>query len=217
MFSLCSPSQERSSGSESNRAKLVHYEAGNTPMNVTIVPGAFLSLWKITLWSISMLNDSQNPAGFYKLLVSQAAALTEDEPLVLPNLSNTAALLGESLSGINWSGYYLLKDDILILGPFWGRPACIRIPMGKGVCGTAALKDEIQCVKDVHAFPGHIACDSRSRSEIVLPIHYAGKVIGVLDIDSPELARFDESDVQGLSEFVKVLEQNCDWSGFRVG
>ena len=160
--------------------------------------------------------EIKDQSDFYELLVSQAAALTEDERLVMPDLSNTAALLGESLTDINWAGYYLLRGDVLILGPFWGRPACIRIPLGKGVCGTAAAEDRVQCVKDVHSFPGHIACDSRSRSEIVVPIHYEGKVIGVLDIDSPEPARFDESDVSGLQRFTAVLEKNCDWEGFRV-
>ena len=160
--------------------------------------------------------EIKDQSDFYELLVSQAAALTEDERLVMPDLSNTAALLGESLTDINWAGYYLLRGDVLILGPFWGRPACIRIPLGKGVCGTAAQEDRVQCVKDVHSFPGHIACDSRSRSEIVVPIHYEGKVIGVLDIDSPEPARFDESDVSGLQRFTAVLEKNCDWAGFQV-
>ena len=161
-----------------------------------------------------MTNTDQHE--FYRLLISQAAALTEEEPLVIPNLSNTAALLGQSLSDINWAGYYLLRDGILVLGPFWGQPACIRIALGKGVCGTAAALDRVQCVKDVHAFPGHIACDSRSRSEIVIPIHHDGKVVGVLDIDSPRLARFDDADAQELRAFVSILENNCDWAGFRM-
>ena len=160
--------------------------------------------------------EIKDQSDFYELLVSQTAALTEDERLVIPNLSNTAALLGESLADINWAGYYLLRKDVLILGPFWGRPACIRIPLGKGVCGTAGQEDRVQCVRDVHSFPGHIACDSRSRSEIVVPIHYDGKVVGVLDIDSPVPARFDEADVSGLLRFTAVLEKNCDWSGFQV-
>ena len=160
--------------------------------------------------------ETQGRKDFYDLLVKQADALTADERLVMPNLANTAALLGESLEAINWAGYYLLQGDILILGPFWGRPACIRIPMGKGVCGTAAAEDRVQCVGNVHSFPGHIACDSRSQSELVIPIHYEGKVIGVLDIDSPEPARFDEIDAACLQRFVAVLEKNCDWAGFRV-
>ena len=157
---------------------------------------------------------TQDAETIYRLLVSQAGALTADEPLVIPSLSNTAALLGETLSGINWAGFYLLRDDELILGPFWGRPACIRIRMGKGVCGTAAAEDAVQFVEDVHAFPGHIACDSRSRSEIVVPIHSGKKVIGVLDIDSPELSRFGETDVRWLQKLVSVLEESCDWQNF---
>jgi GAF domain-containing protein len=145
------------------------------------------------------------------LLLQQAEALTEDERLVLPNLANTAALLGESLPDINWAGYYLRSEDTLILGPFWGRPACIRIPLGKGVCGTAAAEDRVLCVPDVHAFAGHIACDSRSRSEIVIPIHADGKVVGVLDIDSPSLSRFTAADAELLQAFACILEKNCDW------
>lgn len=147
----------------------------------------------------------------YGLLVRQARSLTEDERLVIPNLANTAALLGETLEDINWAGYYLMAEGVLVLGPFWGRPACIRIPLGKGVCGTAARDDAVQCVKDVHSFPGHIACDCRSNSEIVIPLHHDGKVVGVLDIDSPTPARFTETDIQGLQAFCAVLEQNCDW------
>ena len=162
-----------------------------------------------TILDGSMKND-------YPLMIQQAEALTADERLVLPNLANTAALLGESLSEINWAGYYLLREDVLILGPFWGRPACIRIPMGKGVCGTAAAEDRVLCVPDVHAFPGHIACDSRSRSEIVIPIHAEGKVVGVLDIDSPVSARFQEEDSISLQSFVRIIEKNCDWVEFRV-
>ena len=160
--------------------------------------------------------ETADRSDFYELLVSQAASLTEDERLVMPDLANTAALLGESLEDINWAGYYLLRENFLILGPFWGRPACIRIPLGKGVCGTAAAEDRVHCVKDVHSFPGHIACDSRSRSEIVVPIHHEGKVVGVLDIDSPKPARFDEADVSGLQCFTAVLEKNCNWTGFQV-
>ncbi|MBR6089750.1 MAG: GAF domain-containing protein [Anaerolineaceae bacterium] len=153
------------------------------------------------------MNTEEN----YKMLIRQAQALTEDERMVIPNLANTAALLGNNLPDINWAGYYLLTDDILILGPFWGQPACIRIPVGKGVCGTAVQEDRVQLVPDVHAFPGHIACDSRSRSEIVIPLHAGGRVAGVLDIDSPEPGRFDETDRKYLTEFAAVLERNCDW------
>ena len=156
--------------------------------------------------------ETKDQSDFYELLVSQAVSLTEDERLVMPDLANTAALLGESLEDINWAGYYLLRENVLILGPFWGRPACIRIPLGKGVCGTAAAEDRVQCVKDVHSFPGHIACDSRSRSEIVVPIrNKGGEVVGVLDIDSPLKGRFTEEDREGLEQFVKVLEEHGKW------
>ena len=153
------------------------------------------------------MNEETN----YELILRQAEGLTADERMVIPNLANVAALLGESLTGINWAGFYLLYGDELVLGPFWGRPACIRIPVGKGVCGTAAAEDQIQLVPDVYAFSGHIACDSRSRSEIVLPIHAEGKVVGVLDIDSPELMRFTENDSMSLQSLVEILERNCDF------
>ena len=153
------------------------------------------------------MNEETN----YELILRQAEGLTADERMVIPNLANVAALLGESLTGINWAGFYLLYGDELVLGPFWGRPACIRIPVGKGVCGTAVAEDHIQLVPDVHAFAGHIACDSRSRSEIVLPIHADGKVVGVLDIDSPELERFTKDDAESLQALVEILERNCDF------
>lgn len=152
----------------------------------------------------------------YTLLVKQAEALTADEHLVIPNLSNTAALLGESLPDINWAGYYLLQGDDLILGPFYGKTACIRLRVGKGVCGTAVKDDRVVIVPDVHQFDGHIACDSNSRSEIVLPLRVDGRIVGVLDIDSPVYNRFDESDENGLKAFAEVLEKNCDWNNFRV-
>ena len=153
------------------------------------------------------MNEETN----YELLLRQAEGLTADERMVIPNLANVAALLGESLADINWAGFYLLYGDELVLGPFWGRPACIRIAVGKGVCGTAVAEDHIQLVPDVHAFAGHIACDSRSRSEIVLPIHAEDKVVGVLDIDSPELERFSEDDAASLQALVEILERNCDF------
>ena len=153
------------------------------------------------------MNEKMN----YELLLRQTEGLTADERMVIPNLANVAALLGESLPNINWAGFYLLYRDELVLGPFWGSPACIRIPIGKGVCGTAAAEDRIKIVPDVHAFAGHIACDSRSLSEIVLPIHSEGKVVGVLDIDSPQLERFSEADGEALQLLVEILERNCDW------
>ena len=143
----------------------------------------------------------------YALVNIQLKGLIDQIPHKIANLANASALLGQALQDINWVGFYLLEDNQLILGPFQGKPACIEISVGNGVCGTAVLKDEIMLVKNVHEFPGHIACDSASNSEIVLPIHANGKIVGVLDIDSPLLARFDEDDKNGLFEFVKILEQ----------
>jgi GAF domain-containing protein len=148
---------------------------------------------------------------FYQLLNSQLKALLENETFVIPNLSNASALLGGALKDINWAGFYLMNQSELLLGPFQGKPACIHIPVGRGVCGTAVAKNETQLVLDVHAFPGHIACDSASNSEIVVPIRVNGEVIGVLDIDSPLLARFDEKDQEGLEKFVEILEVGCAW------
>ena len=143
----------------------------------------------------------------YKELTAQLAALTEGVPYRIANLANAAALLFETLEDINWAGFYLMEDGALVLGPFQGKPACIRIPVGRGVCGTAAEEDRTQLVPDVHAFPGHIACDSASRSEVVVPLHGPGGVIGVLDIDSPLPARFTTEDQEGLEEFARVLER----------
>ena len=143
---------------------------------------------------------------FYYLLVKLMEALMETEPSLVTNLSNASALLNEVLEDINWVGFYLLKDDTLILGPFQGKPACVEIKVGKGVCGTAVAEDRTMLVPDVHAFPGHIACDSASNSEIVVPIHCSGKVVGVLDIDSPCLHRFDDEDRHGLECLVHTLE-----------
>lgn len=143
----------------------------------------------------------------YKLLAAQIRSLAEDEPHYIPVLSNASALLYENMEDLNWAGFYIMNKGSLMLGPFQGKVACIRIELGKGVCGTAAQKDETQLVKDVHQFPGHIACDSASNSEIVVPIHKDGKVVAVLDIDSPSLSRFDEHDKAGLEEFVKTLEE----------
>lgn len=142
----------------------------------------------------------------YEALAARLAALTEDVPYEIANLSNAAALLWESLPRINWAGFYKMEHDALVLYPFQGKPACIRIPVGRGVCGTAVAEDRVQLVYDVHKFPGHIACDSASNSEIVLPIHVDGKIWGVLDIDSPDIGRFTESDRDGLVKFVTVLE-----------
>lgn len=142
----------------------------------------------------------------YAMLHAQLQALTEGVPYEVANLANASALLWEHLPDINWAGFYKMTDGILVLGPFQGKTACIRIPVGKGVCGTAVAQQATQLVADVHAFPGHIACDSASRSEIVVPLYCGGEVWGVLDIDSPYENRFSEADRAGLEEFAKILE-----------
>lgn len=147
----------------------------------------------------------------YRLLKEQMDALTETQSRPIPNLANASALLWQILPDLNWAGFYLMEDGALYLGPFQGKTACIRIPLGQGVCGTAAQKDQVLRVYDVHEFEGHIACDSASNSEIVLPIHDGDDVIGVLDIDSPLVGRFSEEDEEGLKEIVRVLEKNCIW------
>ena len=144
----------------------------------------------------------------YKLMNAQLQALIEDVPHRIANMANASALIFDTLEDLNWAGFYLMEKGILVLGPFQGKTACIEIRVGKGVCGTAVERDEIMLVEDVHQFPGHIACDSASNSEIVLPIHANGEIIGVLDIDSPKLARFDEEDKEGLAEFVSIFERN---------
>ena len=143
----------------------------------------------------------------YTLLCSQLRALTEGVPHFVANLANASALLWHSMEDLNWAGFYLMEDGQLVLGPFQGKTACIEIPVGKGVCGTAVAQRATQLVPDVHAFPGHIACDSASNSEIVVPIFRNGEVAAVLDIDSPSLNRFDEADKAGLEQFVRVLEE----------
>lgn len=148
----------------------------------------------------------------YELLTRQSASLTEGCPLPLPALSNAAALLWEALPDINWVGFYLAKGETLYLGPFQGKVACTVIPFGRGVCGTAAASRQIQVVEDVHQFPGHIACDSASNSEIVLPLIVKDGLVGVLDIDSPSLNRFDHRDAEGLSGLCRVLTEQVDWS-----
>jgi len=142
----------------------------------------------------------------YTALAAQLKALTEDVPYEIANLSNASALLWDVLPDINWAGFYKMEGGALVLYPFQGKPACIHIPVGRGVCGTAVEKDEVQLVYDVHQFPGHIACDSASNSEIVLPIHVNGEIWGVLDIDSPSVGRFTVEDQIGLQKFVTVLE-----------
>ena len=143
---------------------------------------------------------------FYPLLLQQLQAITSGIPHKIANLANTSALLWEALDHINWVGFYLLEHDTLILGPFQGKVACIEIPIGRGVCGTAAARGETVRVEDVHAFPGHIACDSASNSEIVIPLFRNGAVIGVLDIDSPIPGRFTVEDQTGLEALARIVE-----------
>lgn len=147
----------------------------------------------------------------YRLLKEQMDALTGTQSRPIPNLANASALLWQILPDLNWAGFYLMEDGALYLGPFQGKTACIRIPLGRGVCGTAAQNDQVLRVHNVHEFEGHIACDSASNSEIVLPIHDGDDVIGVLDSDSPLVGRFSEKDEDGLKEIVRVLEKNCIW------
>ena len=151
----------------------------------------------------------EDKAERYEIFLAQAASLLDETLNPIANLANIAALLADALPQINWCGFYLMDNGLLTLGPFCGLPACTRIPLGRGVCGTAAQKDEVQRVADVHAFPGHIACDSASRSEIVIPIHHQGRVIGVLDIDSPDLARFDELDERYLVQLATHIQTVC--------
>ncbi|MGI6039800.1 MAG: GAF domain-containing protein [Clostridiales bacterium] len=158
----------------------------------------------------------QDKKEFYLKLTEQLRSLVEGESFYLPNLANAAALLFNALPDINWSGFYLMHGGELVLGPFQGKVACIRIQVGKGVCGTAVAERRTQLVPDVHKFPGHIACDSASNSEIVIPILSQGVVVGVLDIDSPVYDRFDEEDKEGLESFVRVLESACEWDDFRT-
>ena len=144
----------------------------------------------------------------YDLLARQIRELAQEEPWYVPFLSNVSALLWDALPDLNWAGFYLMRQGRLVLGPFQGKVACIHIAVGKGVCGTAVAEDRVQRVPDVHRFPGHIACDSASNSEIVLPLHQNGQVIGVLDIDSPLLDRFSPEDEAGLVKVVGEIEDN---------
>lgn len=144
---------------------------------------------------------------FYSELTAQLLALTEGVPYLTANLANTAALLWQNLPDINWAGFYQLQGNQLILGPFQGKPACIQIPVGKGVCGRAVAENRLQRVENVHNFPGHIGCDSASNSEIVLPLYCRGKIWGVLDIDSPSLNRFSSEDEAGLAAVSRVISE----------
>lgn len=157
----------------------------------------------------------------FKLLCAQIRSLAEGEPHWLPVLSNASALIMDAMVDLNWAGFYLTDcsggKESLLLGPFQGKVACVRIAYGKGVCGTAAKADESQLVPNVHEFPGHIACDSASNSEVVIPLHAKGEVVGVLDIDSPLLNRFSAEDYAGLESIVATIEAVADLSGLPLG
>ena len=144
-------------------------------------------------------------AELYRQLIEAADALTAGEPDAVANMANISALLWESLPDLNWAGFYRNVGGELVLGPFQGRAACIRIPFGKGVCGAAAATLEPQCVDDVHAFPGHIACDSASESELVVPVVHKGRLLGVIDLDSPSKSRFDQEDIDGCVRLAQLL------------
>ena len=158
-------------------------------------------------WGLDHANDEEQ----CKLALARVKALTLGESDTICNLSNTAALLWQYLSNISWCGFYLMRDGELVLGPFQGKSACRRIAVGKGVCGTAVAEDKTQLVPNVHEFPGHIACDSASRSEIVVPIHHNGTVIAVLDIDSADFDRFHETEQKYMELICAHLEEQCDW------
>ena len=147
----------------------------------------------------------------YKTILKQAGEILDAEPWYVAAMSNLSALLAASLDRLNWAGFYFVKGGELIVGPFQGKPACIRIPVTKGVCGTAVRTGETQVVPDVHLFPGHIACDSASESEIVIPIRRDGQIAAVLDIDSVVKDRFSAEDAEGLEAFVRLIEEKISW------
>jgi len=148
---------------------------------------------------------AKTKAGLYEELLPALDAITAGEPDPIANMANAAALIWQTLPDLNWAGFYRNIDGELVLGPFQGKPACIRIPFGSGVCGTAAATREVQCVSDVHSFPGHIACDPASASELVMPILHGMRLIGVIDLDSPSKARFDDEDVTGCTRIAALL------------
>lgn len=155
--------------------------------------------------------DSGNKKQFYEQLILRIKGIMEGERDTIANLANVASVLYNQLEGINWAGFYLHKEDQLVLGPFQGKSACIRIPIGRGVCGESARDRTTMVVKDVHDFPGHIACDAASRSEIVVPIVKEDTLLGILDIDSPVLQRFSEIDQKYMEEIVDIIVKGCDW------
>ncbi|GAA5235384.1 GAF domain-containing protein [Verticiella sediminum] len=167
-------------------------------------------------FTVSGVLDMSSPAAkrsAYADVRARLEALLAGERDAIANLAQCAALIQQTVPGLNWAGFYLARGEELVLGPFQGKVACVRIPVGRGVCGTCAATREVQIVPDVHAFPGHIACDSASRSELVLPLTTAGELLGVLDLDSPEPGRFDAADAAGFAALVEVLLSGTDWTG----
>jgi L-methionine (R)-S-oxide reductase len=163
--------------------------------------------------STANLDRAGSGETLYTDLVASLEALLEGESDPLANLANASALLAQALERINWCGFYLLRGSELVLGPFQGKPACVRIPLGRGVCGAAAARGETVVVPDVHAFEGHIVCDPASRAEIVVPLKAEGApLFGVLDVDAPETGRFGDRDREGLEAFVRALVPRIDWS-----
>lgn len=178
-------------------------------------PGAFIAYFSSPGSNVIQPSELlMNKELFYQELNRDFSALMAGETSFLAVLANTSALLFERLSSVNWAGFYLLEGDTLVLGPFQGKIACVRIPTGKGVCGTAIATGKVQRVEDVHAFDGHIACDASSNAEIVFPITVAGRQLGVLDIDSTEYGRFDEEDERGLGTLVTELEKLLSGTDF---
>ncbi|MBR1686204.1 MAG: GAF domain-containing protein [Clostridia bacterium] len=149
----------------------------------------------------------------YELIESQLKELIESCPIALSTMANAASLIYHGMENLNWAGFYVLRGNELVLGPFIGKPACTRIPIGKGVCGTAVKERRVQRVENVHLFPGHIACDSASQSEIVIPLIRDDVIYGVLDIDSPVLSRFTEADQEGLERICDLMMASLDWAG----
>jgi GAF domain-containing protein len=160
------------------------------------------------MFEASRIDTADKPA-FYRELAAQLEALLAGEPDPIANAANTAALLFQAMPELNWAGFYLMRQGELVLGPFQGKPACVRIPVGKGVCGTAVARRASILVEDVHAFPGHIACDSASRSELVVPLLGRDGVIGVIDLDSPSVARFDAADQAGIERVAAIYLAAC--------
>lgn len=155
-----------------------------------------------------------NQKDFYESIILFAKGLMEGEKDSIANLANISSLLYQTMEDINWAGFYLMREGELVLGPFHGNPACIRIQVGSGVCGNAVSGDKTQLVEDVHKYPGHIACDGATNSEIVIPIHNGNQIVAVLDIDSPVLNRFHEEDKVNLERLVKLIEGGCDWGSY---